>query len=106
MSFMQPVIEAGFWARYDSDDGSVVSIPEEYFDANDLSADETDSLEIVKGFGARLSASGYLDCTEWAVYDTEAEAAQSLLDMHYDQAYEDMSEDELYECRELEALTK
>jgi len=32
----------------------------------------------VKGFGARLSAPGYLDCTEWAVFETEEEANQYL----------------------------
>lgn len=26
------------------------------------------------GYGVRLSAPGYLDCTEWEVFDTEAEA--------------------------------
>jgi hypothetical protein len=31
-----------------------------------------------QGFGARLSAPGYLDCTEWTVFDT-AKEAQSFL---------------------------
>lgn len=30
------------------------------------------------GYGARLSAPGYLDCTEWAVFDTEREAQEYL----------------------------
>ena len=30
------------------------------------------------GYGARLSAPGYLDCTEWAVFDTEEEARAYL----------------------------
>lgn len=33
-----------------------------------------DSTELVKGFGARFSAPGYLDCTPWSVFDTENEA--------------------------------
>lgn len=37
------------------------------------------SLEIVKGYGARLSAPGYLDCTEWAVFQT-AKAAETYLE--------------------------
>jgi len=33
----------------------------------------------VRGYGARLSAPGYLDCTEWTVFDTPEEA-QAYLD--------------------------
>lgn len=32
----------------------------------------------VTGFGARLSARGYLDCTEWTFHDTEQEALDYL----------------------------
>jgi hypothetical protein len=32
----------------------------------------------IQGYGARLSAPGYLDCTDWSVYDTEEEAKASL----------------------------
>jgi hypothetical protein len=39
------------------------------------------SWENVKGYGARLSASGFLDCTEWAVFDTEDEAREYLEEM-------------------------
>src|SRR6267154_983160 len=28
----------------------------------------------IRGYGARLSAPGYLDCTEWVVFDTPQEA--------------------------------
>ena len=30
------------------------------------------------GYGARLSAPGYMDCTEWTVFDTEEEAREYL----------------------------
>jgi len=30
--------------------------------------------KIVEGYGARLSAPGYMDCTDWCVFDTEEEA--------------------------------
>jgi|ERR1700733_2771717 len=39
---------------------------------------EPQSWENVKGYGARLSAPGYLDCTEWTVFDTEQEAREYL----------------------------
>lgn len=32
------------------------------------------SVKKITGFGARLSAPGYLDCTEWCVFETEEEA--------------------------------
>jgi hypothetical protein len=37
-----------------------------------------------EGFGARLSAPGYLDCTEWSVFDTEQEAWDYLEEMYGD----------------------
>jgi hypothetical protein len=40
------------------------------------------SWENIKGYGARLSAPGYLDCTEWSVFDTEREARE-YLDEYY-----------------------
>ncbi len=36
----------------------------------------------VMGHGARLSAPGYLDCTEWCVFDT-VEEATAYLDEYY-----------------------
>jgi hypothetical protein len=42
------------------------------------------SWENVKGFGARLSAPGYLDCTEWTVFDTEDEAREYLAENYPD----------------------
>jgi hypothetical protein len=36
------------------------------------------SLRVIGGYGARLSASGYLDCTEWSVFDTEREAREYI----------------------------
>jgi len=38
--------------------------------------------ETIRGYGARLSAPGYLDCTEWTVFDT-AEEAQTYLDKNF-----------------------
>jgi len=47
------------------------------------------SWENIKGYGARLSAPGYLDCTEWAVFDTREEAEEYL-----DETYPNDEEDE------------
>jgi hypothetical protein len=58
--------------------------------------DEAEQIEQIKGYGARLSASGYLDCTEWGVYQTRAEAKAALDEMYGDddEADEDDSEEE------------
>ena len=45
------------------------------------------------GWGARLSAPGYLDCTDWTVFDTEAEA-QEYLDAETEDEDEEEEEDE------------
>ena len=37
---------------------------------------EIDSIEVVKGYGVRLSAPGYLDCTDWEVYGSLWEAKE------------------------------
>jgi hypothetical protein len=38
------------------------------------------SWENIKGYGARLSTPGYLDCTPFVVFDTQEEAEQYLTD--------------------------
>jgi len=49
------------------------------------------SWENIKGYGARLSAPGYLDCTEWTVFDTKEEA-EKYLDEMYPEDVEDDTE--------------
>jgi len=50
---------------------------------------EPESWENIKGYGARLSAPGYLDCTEWTVFDTPEEAEQYLEEMYGDEDSEE-----------------
>jgi hypothetical protein len=40
------------------------------------------SWENIQGYGARLSAPGYLDCTPWDVFDTAEEAEKYLQDTY------------------------
>ena len=40
------------------------------------------SFEVIRGYGARLSAPGYMDCTEWTVFSTEEEAEKYLEEMY------------------------
>jgi len=39
------------------------------------------SFEVVHGFGARLSAPGYLDCTDWCVFNTVGEALDHIKEL-------------------------
>lgn len=39
------------------------------------------SLDIIKGYGIRLSMPGYLDCTPWSVYSTKNEAINALKEL-------------------------
>jgi hypothetical protein len=43
-----------------------------------------DGVEYIEGHGARLSAPGYMDCTDWSVFDTVEEAEAYLDDMYGD----------------------
>lgn len=59
--------------------GEYVTLPECIRQYCPESADSTQgTLTIVTGYGLRLSAPGYLDCTDWDVYTSlrEARAAQ------------------------------
>jgi hypothetical protein len=49
---------------------------------------EPQSWANIKGYGARLSAPGYLDCTEWTVFDTK-EDAEKYLEENYSEDEQD-----------------
>lgn len=46
----------------------------------------------IRGYGARLSAPGYMDCTDWAVFDTPEQAEAYLEEMYGDED-SDLDED-------------
>lgn len=52
---------------------------------------EVYSIELKVGYGARMSAPGYMDCTNWTVFDTEEEARAYLDETYGD---EDENDDE------------
>lgn len=100
MAFMKPQIEYGTWVVVDGPMGTEAipqdvcgEIPTYLSQDNDykrcLIPDalhdycenrEAYSIQTVTGWGARYSAPGYLDCTEWKVFDTEEEAKAYLAD--------------------------
>ena len=100
MAFMEPQIEFGEWYEIDGPNGTEV-IPadivgdvdlDDFGSGNDI-PDALDSycenrtaysIQKREGWGARLSAPGYLDCTDWSVFDSEDEARSYLAEMYGD----------------------
>ena len=104
MGFMQKVIQYGKWVEVDTNEG-IICISEDYIDRSSVVALATDidkdiynseefecsglsdfvsqvgdifGISFKTGFGACMSAPGFLDCTEWTVFDTEKEADDFL----------------------------
>jgi hypothetical protein len=73
---MEPEIVDDNWHLCVDDRGEEYWIPTRYY------RDEDKILETKEGWGARLSASGFMDSTDWCVYDTEAEAREDLAAMY------------------------
>lgn len=92
--FMVPVIEEGEWAEITDKHGEGSCCPAEYLaDAID-GMDRPLTIEIRHGFGARLSAPGYMDATEWAVFATEDEAKDYLVETYGDDVEIESEDDE------------
>ena len=112
MAFMQPQIVKQRWLMIDGPNGTE-HIPDEFIREPHLGGFSEDkrkaftecdeytqflfaqaedyrrnekaySVEFIEGYGARFSAPGYLDATDWTIFDTEAEAVKHLLDQHFD----------------------
>ena len=97
MAFMQHEITRNQdWWQVDTKSEGTVSYPADLFspeqvaEMHDVSVDD---VEIHNGYGARISAPGYLDCTEWCVFDT-AEEAQAYLDEYYPEDDDEEEEEE------------
>lgn len=89
--FMEPEIEQGWWYIVETNNGT------EYIPTDVMSEEEIikeygvdpEDIEEMEGWGARLSAPGYMDATDWVVFDTEEEAMEYLLDTYADGYVED-----------------
>lgn len=74
MAFMQPQYIKDKWLQIETDAGTWF-IPEDLgMDPADCVEGEIEETEVITGYGARLSAPGFMDCTDWCVFDTLAEA--------------------------------
>lgn len=75
--FMLPQVEHGTWVS--TEDGLV---PLEYFDPSTHGPREKDT-EDEQGYCGRLSAPGYMDCTDWlGPFETPREAREAILETH------------------------
>jgi len=88
MAFMEKqVTEKSDWYEIDGTEGTVwvpADVVGSLEHAGDYYAGEIWTVEARKGYGARLSAPGYMDCTDWCVFDTEAEAEKYLEETYPD----------------------
>ena len=82
-SFMEPQVVHDEWFIFESTDG-IEAVPYEYI--HDIGDEVMDVIEQCRvGYGARLSAPGYLDCTDWVVFDTEQEAIDYLAETYLEE---------------------
>lgn len=96
MAFMEQQIEHGEWYEVETNHGTEwlpVDVIGDISDESELS-DYVEGTEIHsytrrEGYGARLSAPGYMDCTDWCVFDTEQEAQEYLDETYGDDSDED-----------------
>lgn len=88
--FMGPQITRRMqWVEVDGPEG-IDCYPGDTFSIDGLMADQYPELSpecftIRTGYGARMSAPGYLDCTDWVVFDTVAEAKAYLVEYYDDE---------------------
>lgn len=103
MAFMNPQACDGPWVVVEEDGTTVIPLDVVGIDLDtaeglDLDGwrghlrdyvqdtDRVSEVEVKDGWCARLSASGYLDCTDWTgPYATEAEALEALAEMYPDE---------------------
>jgi hypothetical protein len=97
MAFMQKQVFHGGYFEVDTDMGTEI-VPSyligrtmdthveaflNYLEGKPL--DDDASIEYQEGWLARLSAPGYMDCTEWSVHKTEQEALAYLDETYGDE---------------------
>ena len=73
----------------DSDLRNVLSALEDFIESN---VDDVTSVQLIEGYGARLSAPGYMDATAWTVFKTRDEAEEFLRE-EYDVEEEETEEE-------------
>ena len=92
MAFMEPqMTEKQKWVEVENANG-ITHCPENVFNFAEI--DELDLvhgvfIRSIEGYGVRLSAPGYLDCTDWDVFLDEKEAKERYQELVQEQKDED-----------------
>ena len=84
-SFMKPEVTCKqLWYQVEDEIGEIYIYPAELFGTIELLKEhgEDSEIETISGYGARLSAPGYLDCTDWTLHDSEEEALEYLIETY------------------------
>ena len=99
MSFMEPEVIKCRWYKIETNQGTWFVPYEVVGDVDDkdklgmyTESGTVQDFEIIEGWGARMSAPGYLDCTDWCVFETE-EAAVEYLAEEYGEEIEEKPEE-------------
>jgi len=91
MPFMVPQIVLDDWYCVETSNGTEVVPLDVCLDAENATdlrdylegeVDENSEMEMTRKYGARLSAPGYLDCTDWSLCDSEDEARRYLEEVY------------------------
>lgn len=87
MAFMIPCYVLGDWFEVDTIEAGTVTIPADCLDADNMRdfRKDGDAVSITyrtKKYGARLSAPGYMDCTDWDLFDTLEKAQAHIRDTY------------------------
>ncbi len=112
MGFMEPQITKRVkWYEIETDNGSTYYVEadcamkvEELADYAPEGCGKPVQATLIVGHGARLSAPGYMDCTDWTVFETAKGAASFLLETYYDSPDDEMTEDEREESAWLASI--
>jgi hypothetical protein len=89
---LSPDIKHGTWYEVETSYGidiveaEIVGNDPTLEDFIDFCEGEPESFTKCKGWGARMNAAGYMDCTEWSLFKTENEAAEWLIETYGDDA--------------------
>jgi hypothetical protein len=89
MAFMKPQYEEGSWYEVETLDEGLITLPFDLVGPDPSPESFRDycespyyAHEVVQGVGARLSAPGYMDCTDWTVLPDMASARQYIEDTY------------------------
>lgn len=79
-----PPMHLGMEYEFDDGDDEIDEFVGRLRDFLEAPIERVLSVQLTEKWGARLSASGYMDCTPWSLFGTQAEAIEHLIDTYGD----------------------